>query len=108
MRVAVLGAGAWGTTIATLAAASAPTRLWALEPEVVRSIREQGENATYLAGYTLPASLHATNDLAEAVEGADLVIVAVPARHLRSVMERVGTRWGRGRSCSASPRGSSP
>ena len=56
MRVAVLGAGAWGTTIATLAAASAPTRLWALEPEVVRSIREQGENSTYLAGYTLPAS----------------------------------------------------
>ena len=71
MRVAVLGAGAWGTTIATLAAASTPTRLWALEPEVVRSIREQSENSTYLAGYKLPASLHPTNDLAEAVEGAD-------------------------------------
>ena len=96
MRVAVLGAGAWGTTIATLAAASAPTRLWALEPEVVRSIREQGENSTYLAGYALPASLHPTNDLAEAVEGADLVIVAVPARHLRSVMERARAAMGTG------------
>ena len=96
MRVAVLGAGAWGTTIATLAAASAPTRLWALEPEVVRSIRERGENSTYLAGYTLPASLHATNDLAEAVEGADLVIVAVPARHLRSVMEGARAPMGAG------------
>ena len=88
MRVAVVGAGAWGTTIATLAAASAPTRLWALEPEVVRSIREQGENASYLAGYPLPPSVHATDDLAQAVEGAELVVVAVPARHLRSVMER--------------------
>ena len=96
MRVAVLGAGAWGTTMATLAAASAPTRLWALEPEVVRSIRERGENSTYLAGYTLPASLHPTNDLAEAVEGADLVIVAVPARHLRAVMGRAATSMGSG------------
>ena len=96
MRVAVLGAGAWGTTIATLAAASAPTRLWALEPEVVQSIRERGENATYLAGYTVPASLQPTNDLAEAVEGADLVIVAVPARHLRAVMEVAGVSIGPG------------
>ena len=108
MRVAVVGAGAWGTTVATLAAASAPTRLWALEPEVVRSIREQGENSTYLAGYTLPAAVFATNDLAEAIEGADLVIVAVPARHLRGVMGSPEPRWGRGDSCSASPRGSSP
>jgi glycerol-3-phosphate dehydrogenase (NAD(P)+) len=92
--VAVLGAGAWGTTIATLAAASAPTRLWAYEPEVVRSIREQGENSTYLAGYPLPSSLHPTNDLADAVEGADLVIVAVPARHLRAVMGVAGTSMG--------------
>ena len=91
MRVAVLGAGAWGTTIAALATASAPTRLWALEPEVVRSIREHGENSIYLAGHPLPASLHPTNDMAEAVEGADLVVVAVPARHLRSVMERART-----------------
>jgi glycerol-3-phosphate dehydrogenase (NAD(P)+) len=96
MRVAVVGAGAWGTTIATLAAASAPTRLWALEPEVVRSIREQGENALYLAGYPLPASLQPTNDLAEAVEDADLVIVAVPARHLRSVMGAAGASMGPG------------
>jgi glycerol-3-phosphate dehydrogenase (NAD(P)+) len=96
VRVAVLGAGAWGTTIAALASASAATRLWALEPEVVQSIRERGENSTYLAGDTLPASLHATNDLAEAVEGADLVIVAVPARHLRSVMERARAPMGAG------------
>jgi glycerol-3-phosphate dehydrogenase (NAD(P)+) len=96
MTVAVLGAGAWGTTIASLAAASAPTRLWALEPEVVRSIRERGENSTYLAGSTLPASLYPTNDLAEAVEGADLVIVAVPARHLRAVMGLAGPSMGSG------------
>ena len=50
----------------------------------------------YLAGYTLPASLQATNDLAEAVEGADLVIVAVPARRLRAVMGRHGNLDGIG------------
>jgi glycerol-3-phosphate dehydrogenase (NAD(P)+) len=86
MRVAVLGAGAWGTTIGTLATTSAPTRLWAFEPEVVRSIRDDGENHTFLPGFALPASLEATNDMAEAVAGAGLVIVAVPARHLRGVM----------------------
>jgi glycerol-3-phosphate dehydrogenase (NAD(P)+) len=96
VRVTVVGAGAWGTTVATLAAARAPTRLWALEPEVVRAIREQGENSTYLAGYPLPPSLHPTNDLAEAVEGADLVIVAVPARHLRAVMAVAGASMGSG------------
>ena len=96
MRVTVVGAGAWGTTMATLAAASGPTRLWALEPEVVRSIREQGENTTYMAGYTLPASVHPTNDLAEAVEGAELVIVAVPARHLRNVMGPTRAAMGSG------------
>ena len=108
MRVAVVGAGAWGTTVATLAAASAPTRLWALEPEVVRSIREQGENTTYLAGYALPAAVFATNDLAEAIEGADLVIVAVPARHLRGVMGAAGTLMGSGRLVLSLTKGIEP
>jgi glycerol-3-phosphate dehydrogenase (NAD(P)+) len=80
-----VGAGAWGTTVAALAAATVPTRLWALESEVVRAVREQGENTAFLAGHRLPTALHATNDMGEALEGADLVVVAVPSRHLRSV-----------------------
>jgi glycerol-3-phosphate dehydrogenase (NAD(P)+) len=86
VTVAVLGAGAWGTTIAALAARGMPTRLWALEPDVVRSVRQRAENTMFLAGYRLPAALQVTNDMAEAVEGADVVIVAVPAVHVREVM----------------------
>jgi glycerol-3-phosphate dehydrogenase (NAD(P)+) len=90
--VGVVGAGAWGTTVAALAAAAVPTRLWALEAEVVRGVREEGENGAFLPGYRLPGALHATNDLTEAVEGADLVVVAVPSRHLRGVA-RLARGW---------------
>jgi glycerol-3-phosphate dehydrogenase (NAD(P)+) len=85
MRVAVLGAGAWGTTLASLAVARSPTTLWAFEPEVVRSLRERGENSMYLAGFPLPRALRATVDLEEALREADLVLVAVPCAHLRDV-----------------------
>jgi len=92
LRVSVVGAGAWGTTVAALAAATAPTRLWAFEVEVVRAVREEGENSAFLPGHPLPAGLQATNDMAEAVEGASLVVVAVPSRHLRDIM-RVAHRF---------------
>ncbi|HKA04004.1 MAG TPA: NAD(P)H-dependent glycerol-3-phosphate dehydrogenase [Acidimicrobiales bacterium] len=84
----VLGAGAWGTTVAALAAGAAETRLWALELEVVAAITERHENTPYLAGFTLPDTLEVTDDLAEALDGAELVVVAVPSRHLRHVTMR--------------------
>jgi glycerol-3-phosphate dehydrogenase (NAD(P)+) len=86
VRIAVVGAGAWGTTLASLLVARAPTRLWAREPEVVESIRRQHENRLFLHGLRLPDALSATNDVAEAVADADVIVVAVPAQHLRSVM----------------------
>ena len=86
MNVAVVGAGAWGTTMGALTAERAATQLWALEPEVVTAIRRTGENSTYLPGFRLPEALGVTNDMAEALRGAGLVIVAVPARHVRAVM----------------------
>jgi glycerol-3-phosphate dehydrogenase (NAD(P)+) len=86
VRVAVLGAGAWGTTVAALAASTTPTRLWALEPDVVSSVRQRSENTMFLAGYRLPDNLYATDDMAEVLDGADVVIVAVPGVHVRQVM----------------------
>ena len=62
--------------------------LWAREPEVVEGLREHHENRLFLPGVTLPASIVATNELREAVEGADVVVVAVPAQHVRDVMAR--------------------
>jgi glycerol-3-phosphate dehydrogenase (NAD(P)+) len=85
-RVAVIGGGAWGTTLSTLAQAHGDTTLWAREPEVVTSIREHHENRLFLPGITLPARLHATIDIDEAVDGATVVVVAVPAQHVRAVM----------------------
>ena len=84
----MLGAGAWGTTVASLAATAGETCLWALEPEVVAAITERHENTFYLAGFILPDTLEVTGDLAEALDGAELVVLAVPSRHLREVTVR--------------------
>jgi glycerol-3-phosphate dehydrogenase (NAD(P)+) len=86
VRVAVLGAGAWGTVLASLLARRSETWLWAREPEVVESVRENGENRMFLEGCPLPDELTATNQLDEALADADIVVVAVPAQFLRAVM----------------------
>lgn len=86
MRCAVIGAGAWGTALADLLAASGhDTRLWAFEPDVVQSINDRHENPRFLAGVSLSPALIATNDQAKAVEGAALAIYATPSNHLRAI-----------------------
>jgi glycerol-3-phosphate dehydrogenase (NAD(P)+) len=91
-RVAVVGAGAWGTTLGALACARGPTTLWAREPEVVGTIRGRHENRLFLPDFKLPADLLATTSFDEALSGADVVVVAVPAQHVRAVMAQAG-RW---------------
>jgi glycerol-3-phosphate dehydrogenase (NAD(P)+) len=86
VRVGVVGAGAWGTTLASLLVDRAQTQLWAREPEVVESIRHHHENRLFLDGLRLPDTLTATNDIADAVAEADVIVVAVPAQNLRQVM----------------------
>ena len=88
--VAVVGGGAWGTTLGALASARGTTTLWAREPEVVAAIQEHHENRLFLPGFDLPADMRATTDLAEALAGADVVVVAVPAQHMRAVMAQAG------------------
>ena len=90
-RVAVIGAGAWGTALARhLAEKHIPVRLWAHEAEVVRVIESRRENQLYLPRVSLPATLSATNVLPEAVAGADCLIFAVPSHVARSVLRRIG------------------
>ncbi|GAB3737631.1 NAD(P)H-dependent glycerol-3-phosphate dehydrogenase [Luteimonas pelagia] len=80
MKVAVLGAGSWGTALAALVArAGHDTVLWGRDAGTVSAVADRHENTRYLPGITLPASLHATTDLAAAVSAADLVLVAVPS-----------------------------
>jgi len=84
MKAAVLGAGSWGTTFAqVLCDAGTPVTLWARRADAVAAINGLHENPRYLRGITLPPTLTATTDAAAALDGADLVLLAVPAQTLR-------------------------
>ncbi|MEI6484814.1 MAG: NAD(P)H-dependent glycerol-3-phosphate dehydrogenase [Sphingomonadales bacterium] len=84
-RFGVIGAGAWGTALAATLAGNGPVTLWAREAEVVTAIRDMRQNSLFLPGVPLPAGITATTDLA-AVAGADIILLVVPAQHLRSVL----------------------
>jgi glycerol-3-phosphate dehydrogenase (NAD(P)+) len=86
VNVTVLGGGSWGTTVAALAAANAPTVLWARDPAVAREIAEEHKNSKYLDDRSLPDGLRATADLAEALARADVVVFGVPSHSLREVV----------------------
>jgi glycerol-3-phosphate dehydrogenase (NAD(P)+) len=94
-RATVLGAGAWGTTIASLLAARNETTIWAREGSVVDAINRRHENPTFLMGAVHP-ELRAVEDVASALEGAEAVFVAVPAQHYRSVLEAAAPAIGAG------------
>lgn len=86
-RIAVLGAGAWGTALAVQAArAGNAVGLWARDPARAAAISSAGENAKYLPGARLSPAIAATAEAEAALDGALLVLVAVPAQHLRVVM----------------------
>jgi glycerol-3-phosphate dehydrogenase (NAD(P)+) len=88
-RAAVLGAGSWGTTFAkVLADAGAQVTLHARRPELATAICESRENPDYLPGITLPSAVTATTDAEEAVDGAAIVVLAVPSQSLRENLER--------------------
>jgi glycerol-3-phosphate dehydrogenase (NAD(P)+) len=89
-RIAIIGAGNWGTALAaTLAKAGHAAALWAYEPEVVESIRAQHENALFMPGLKLPQSIAVTNDLSEALEQAEVVLTAMPSHVCYSLYERM-------------------
>ena len=85
-RVAVVGAGSWGTAVAAIAAGNVATTLWARRPELAAQIRDDHENPTYLPGIRLPSRLHATASLEEACAGADVLVLGVPSHGLRAVL----------------------
>jgi glycerol-3-phosphate dehydrogenase (NAD(P)+) len=87
MRIAVLGAGSWGTTLAiALAENSHDVTLWSYRPEETALMRTSRENAQFLPGIRFPETLTVTSDLDEAVDGATMIVGAVPSQFLRSVM----------------------
>src|SRR2546430_2007776 len=86
MKVAVLGAGAWGTALARLLAEhESSVALWARRPDLCAAIRETGENARYLPDVKLPPNLTCVDDLSEALREANLVVFVVPSHATREV-----------------------
>ncbi len=84
-KISVIGGGAWGTALATMAArAGREVLLWAREDDVVTSINEVHENKDFLPGVSLPETLKATGDLG-LVAKADVILMVVPAQFVRSV-----------------------
>ncbi|MDX1468196.1 MAG: NAD(P)H-dependent glycerol-3-phosphate dehydrogenase [Acidimicrobiia bacterium] len=89
---AVIGAGSWGTTVASLIARSEPTVLWARRSELAEAIQQTRMNTDYLPSYQLPPRLEATSDMRAAVEGASVVIVGVPSHGFREVFNEAA-KW---------------
>ena len=88
-RVAVIGAGAWGTTLARIIGRQEPILLVARSDEAARAIEHDRRNERRLPGIDLPGSLVATADPAAVSDAVDLVIVAVPSSHVRSAVSAV-------------------
>ena len=87
--IAVLGAGSWGTSLAWLLGGKGlAVRLWCRAPEQAAQIAASRENARYLPGLALPEGLSSTASLAEALEGVEIVVVAVPASAVRETLQQ--------------------
>src|SRR5436305_5040238 len=84
-RVAVIGAGSWGTAVAAMVSRNAPTILWARRQELADEIAAD-HVSPYLPGVLLPKDLRATPSLEEACAGADVVVMGVPSHGFRDVL----------------------
>lgn len=90
-RIAVIGGGAWGTALATVAArAGRDTRLWMRDEALAATIAETSRNPRYLGDISLPRSIRPTTDLATALEGAEAVLLVTPSLTIREMAGRIG------------------
>ena len=89
-KLAVLGAGSWGTALAaTLAEAGREVRLWGRDAAVMGAIADRRENDRHLPGIALPPRLNAVSTLKEALHDADAALIVVPSTALRSVARQL-------------------
>ena len=89
-RIAVIGAGSWGNTLANLLAKkNLPVTLWVYEPDQLAEMRRTRMNKRYLPGIFLPEQLELTGDLSEAVGDARFLVLAVPSHAMRSVCQQI-------------------
>ncbi|MAG29291.1 MAG: NAD(P)H-dependent glycerol-3-phosphate dehydrogenase [Deltaproteobacteria bacterium] len=89
LRVSVLGAGSFGTTMAHLLSHNAPTLLWCRRPETADEINHEHRNERYLPGYGVAEEVRATPSLEEAVREADVLVMGIPSHGFRAALEEV-------------------
>jgi glycerol-3-phosphate dehydrogenase (NAD(P)+) len=88
-ELAILGAGSWGTALAiVLAPRFGGVRLWSHDAGLADAVGWSRENTAYLPGFRLADNVALTDDLGQALEGADIVLLVAPSQHLRSVLRR--------------------
>jgi glycerol-3-phosphate dehydrogenase (NAD(P)+) len=90
-RIAVIGAGAWGTALAVSLSARGGHNLtlWAHSPDHAAELAETGRNSRYLPGFVLPADIVITSSLAQAIVAADIVLCVTPSQALREIMRQL-------------------
>lgn len=87
-KVTVIGSGSWGTALAIMLAKEGhEVLIWARREDVVEELLQKRTNEKYLPGVTIPPEIQATTDRKAAVEGAEIIIFAVPSRAVRSTLE---------------------
>lgn len=91
-RVTVLGAGSWGTAMAASLVRKVPAVLWARRRELAVDIRRTRRNSVYLPDLDLPPALDVTSDVKEALDGADLVVMATPSHGFRDVLAEASSQ----------------
>jgi glycerol-3-phosphate dehydrogenase (NAD(P)+) len=90
-EIAVIGGGAWGTALAIVLGRrnAHNVRLWVYESAVRDSIASRRQNELFLPGFDLPASVHATNSMEEALAGAQILVSVMPSHHCRSLFQQM-------------------
>lgn len=90
-RIAILGAGAWGTALAVSLARRGghDISLWAHSPAHAEELTDTGVNGRYLPGFTIPVDVRITSNVVDAVRGADTILCVTPSQHLRDSMQQI-------------------
>jgi glycerol-3-phosphate dehydrogenase (NAD(P)+) len=104
MKIAVIGAGSWGSAIAWLLGNNGhAVRLWARSPELASAINSEHRNPRYISNVPLPASLVATASLSDALDAAEAVVLATPSAAVRTTAQAMADKLGRGRTGNSLP-----
>lgn len=89
-RIAVIGDGGWGTTLALLLAGKGhDVRLWGAFPKYVEEMDRKRENVKFLPGFHIPESVKLTSDLEKALSGSEFVVLAAPSQYMRGVLDKI-------------------